>query len=102
MVLGVDKLSSSELLNLIEGAVEAADGLFNVVPSLVKILAIGGWKVYSVLSELTINLSEGLMHGIELLMSFLQSLKLVSGINKNSISFIRVNVNVDISSWDCL
>lgn len=74
VVFGVRKLSSSELLNLIEGAVEAANSLFNVVPSFIKILAIGGWEVNSVLSELTVNLSEGLVHGVELLMSFLQSL----------------------------
>jgi hypothetical protein len=102
VVFGVRKLSSSELLNLIEGAVEAANSLFNVVPSFIKILAIGGWEVNSVLSKLTVNLSEGLVHGVELLMSLLQSLQLIGGINENAISFIRVNVNVDICGRDCL
>ena len=102
MVLGVHKLSCSEFLNLIEGAIEAADGLFNVVPSLVEILAIWGWEVNSVLSELTINLSEGLVHSIELLMSFLQSLQLVGGINENAISLIRVNMNVHVCGRDSL
>ena len=97
VILGVNELSGSELLNLVEGTIKAANSLFNVVPSFVEIFSIGSGKVHSVLSKLTINLSERLVHSIKLLVSFLQSLQLVSGIDKNTISLIRVNVNVHVS-----
>lgn len=57
VILGVNELSSSELLNLIEDAIKFANGFFNVVPCLIEILAIRCRKVNSVLSKLTINLS---------------------------------------------
>ena len=102
MILGVNELSGGELLHLVEGAIELANGLLNVVPGLIEILAERSGQVDSVLSELAVDLSEGLMHGIELLVSLLQSLELVSGVNKDAVSLIGVHVNVDIGSWNSL
>ena len=58
VILGVSELSCSELLNLVEGTIEATNSLLNVVPGLIEILSIRCWQVYSVLSKLTINFSK--------------------------------------------
>ena len=102
VILGVSKLSSVELLNLVESTIKDTNSLFNVVPSFVEILAIRSREIHSMLSKLAVNFSERLVHSIELFMSLLQSLQLVCRINKNTICFIRVNVNVDIGSGNSL
>jgi hypothetical protein len=58
VVLGVRKLSSSEFLDLVESAIKFADGLLDVVPGFIKILTIWSWKINSMLSQLTVDLSE--------------------------------------------
>lgn len=57
VILGVSKFPCGELLNLIENAIELANGFLNIVPGLIKILAIRSWQVDSVLSKLTIDFS---------------------------------------------
>jgi hypothetical protein len=58
VVLGVRKLSSGEFLDLVESSIKFADGLLDVVPGFIKILTIWSWEINSMLSQLTVDLSE--------------------------------------------
>lgn len=88
VVLGINELSSVVFFNIVENAIETADSLFNVPPSLIEILTIRSWKVDSMGSELAINLTESFVHCIEFFVSLLKSLKFVGGVNQDTISLI--------------
>ena len=42
------------------------------------------------------------MHCVEFFVSLLKAFKLVSWVNQDSVSHVRINVNVYVSRWDCL
>ena len=82
------ELSGIELLNAVENSIELGDALLDFIPGFVKITSIGHREQDALASHLTVNFLVCLMHGIKLLMSFLQALQLVGRVNQNTVSFI--------------
>ena len=102
VIVRVCELASMELLNLVECAVELFNGLLDVVPSFIEILTVWSWEENSLRCKLSVNFSKRFMHGIELLMSLLKSLELVSGVNQDAVCFICVHMDVNIGGRDSL
>ena len=95
----VSKCSSIEFLHFIENPIEFHDGLFNFVPSFIHVTAEWDFSLVSHALHLVVNETVGFLESINLLMSLLKFLELVSWINHNSISLVIVYMDVHIGAW---
>ena len=103
--LVVDWISHSsciKLLHLVEDTVEFHNRLLNLIPCLVHITTKWYLLLVSKILHLFIDNLVGRLEGIDLFMCLLLLLHLISWINKNTISFVIVDVDVHIGPWQRL
>ena len=87
-IVGVAQFTCIELLDLVEDSVEFGNGKLNVVPGLVLISTEWNRESLPIFRQLAVNLTVGLVHRVELFVSFFQFLELISRIDKDAVGFI--------------
>ena len=102
MVIWINELPGIKFLHSVEDSVKFSYGPFNVVPSLIEILSIRSRDVESMFGKLSINFLVCFMHCVELFMGFFEPFQFVGRVHKNSVCFIRVNMDVDIGGRNSL
>lgn len=94
--------SGIELLNFVEDAVELHDRLLNFVPCFIDVTADWNLLCVSQLLELLIDELIGKREGVHFLMCFLHLLHFVGWINKDTVGFVIVHVDIHIRAWNSL
>jgi len=75
------QLASIKLLYLVKDAIKLGNRLLNFIPGLVLVASIGSRKFNTLGGHLAINCNVGLVHSVELFVSFTQFLELEGWVN---------------------